>query len=106
MNKELVHSVLEIKIKEHQHEITTLEYQLYNMSPPDLETYQRLYKLYMDNILIPDSITRENFYMCCKKIMEYHTTEQKLKQYKEDLSKLYTMYIDETLPIISKMDLK
>ena len=106
MNQEPVYTILETKIKEHQHEIALLEYQLYNMNQPDLETYQRLYKLYLDNILIPDSMTRENFYMYCKKAMEYYTTEQKLKQCKEDLSKLYMMYIDETLPVVSKMDLK
>ena len=105
MNKESV-TILETKIKEHQDEITVLEYQLGNMDPPELEIYNSLYKLYMDNILLPYSVTRENFYLYCKKIIEYHTTEQKLKKYREDLSKLYTMYIDETLPIISKMDLK
>ena len=106
MDQESIHTTLETKIKEHQHEITTLEYQLNNMNPPELETYQRLYKLYLDNILIPDSVTKENFYLYCKKMMEYYTTEKKLEKYKEELSKLYTMYIDETLPIISKMDLK
>lgn len=106
MNQESVHTILQTKIKECQEEIALLEYQLNNMNRPELGTYQQLYKLYMDNILIPDSITRENFYLYCKKMMEYYTAKEKLKQCKEDLSKLYMMYIDETLPIISKMDLK
>lgn len=106
MNQEQVYTILESKIQEHQHEITFLEYQLNNMNQPELDTYNRLYKLYMENILTPYSETRQNFYIFCKKTMEYYTIEQKLKQCKEDLSKLYTMYINETLPIISKMDLK
>lgn len=106
MNQESVHTILETKIKEHQNEIVLLEHQLNNMNQPDLETYNRLYKMYLANILNPNCITKENFYLYCKIMMDYYTTEQKLKQYREDLSKLYTMYIDEILPIISKMDLK
>ena len=106
MNLESHHVLLENKIKEYQDELVTLEYQFRNLTKPDLETYQQMYKIYLDNLLIHDSITKETFFFLCKQMMDYCTLEEKIKKLKEDLSKLYTMYIDETFPIISKMDLK
>lgn len=106
MNKEPPYILLSNKIEDYKNEILLLEYQFANLPKPEWHSYEKLFKEYQENILIPYSETRENFYMFCKKTMEYYITDKKLKQSKEDLSKLYTMYINETLPIISKMDLK
>jgi hypothetical protein len=98
MSQNPPHTTLEATIKDLQQNIALLEYQLNNMPPFEPDTFSRLYQLYLLNSSIPDSLT---FYCCCKKLMHRYTTEQQLHQCKEELSNLYTEYINTTLPILS-----